>query len=84
MLMRPTHNGRMADLPPLLRTLLDPARTLLDPARSPLGAGPIALVETHASWVLLAGDFAWKIKKPVVLPFLDYGTVEKRRACCAA
>jgi aminoglycoside phosphotransferase family enzyme/predicted kinase len=39
-------------------------------------------IETHISWVVLAGEFAWKIKKPVVLPFLDYGTVDKRRACC--
>jgi aminoglycoside phosphotransferase family enzyme/predicted kinase len=39
-------------------------------------------IETHISWVLLAGEFAWKIKKPVVLPFLDYGTVERRRICC--
>ncbi|WIM04877.1 MAG: AAA family ATPase [Candidatus Nitricoxidivorans perseverans] len=42
------------------------------------------IVETHISWVVLAGDFAWKFKKPVTLPFLDYGTVEKRRACCEA
>jgi aminoglycoside phosphotransferase family enzyme/predicted kinase len=64
-------------LPPLLRTLLDPAR-------SPLGGGRIELMQTHASWVLLADDFAWKIKKPVVLSFLDYGTAEKRRAACSA
>jgi hypothetical protein len=38
--------------------------------------------ETHISWVLLAGAFAYKLKKPVTLPFLDYGTVEKRRFCC--
>ncbi len=38
--------------------------------------------ETHISWVLLAGEFAYKIKKPVTLPFLDYGTVEKRRFFC--
>jgi hypothetical protein len=43
-----------------------------------------ACIETHISWVLLAGDFAFKIKKPLTLPFLDYGTVEKRRACCDA
>lgn len=48
---------------------------LPDPAQA-------TVVETHISWVLLAGGFAWKIKKPVTLPFLDYGTVEKRRACC--
>lgn len=40
------------------------------------------VIETHISWVALAGGFAWKIKKPVTLPFLDYGTVEQRRACC--
>ena len=39
--------------------------------------------ETHISWVLLTQTHAYKIKKPIVLPFLDYGTVEKRRACCA-
>jgi aminoglycoside phosphotransferase family enzyme/predicted kinase len=44
----------------------------------------VELVETHASWLLLAGDFAWKIKKPVILPFLDYGSLDKREACCRA
>ena len=40
------------------------------------------LIETHISWVLLAGDTAWKIKKPVTLPFVDYGTLELRRHFC--
>ena len=57
---------------------------LLDPRRHPPGAGPIELVETHASWVLLAGEFAYKIKKAITLPFLDYGTLAKREACCRA
>lgn len=39
-------------------------------------------IETHISWVLLTREFAFKIKKPVTLPFLDYGTLEQRRACC--
>jgi aminoglycoside phosphotransferase family enzyme len=39
----------------------------------------VELVETHASWLLLAGDFAYKIKKPVTLPFLDYGSLDKAR-----
>lgn len=42
-----------------------------------------ACFETHISWVLLAGDFAYKVKKPVILPFLDYGTVDQRRFYCA-
>ena len=38
--------------------------------------------ETHISWVFLAGEFAYKLKKPLVLDFLDYGTAEKRREMC--
>ena len=45
-------------LPPLIGALLDPARY-------PHPAAPLAVAETHASWVLLAGDYAYKIKKPV-------------------
>jgi uncharacterized protein len=44
-----------------------------------LGAG---LIETHISWVLLVGDVAFKIKKPVRLPFVDYGTLDSRRHFC--
>jgi aminoglycoside phosphotransferase family enzyme/predicted kinase len=40
------------------------------------------LIETHASWVILTGTFAYKIKKPVDLGFLDFSTLEKRRFCC--
>lgn len=38
--------------------------------------------ETQISWVFLAGDRAYKLKKPLVLPFLDYGTAERRRRFC--
>jgi len=40
------------------------------------------LIETHISWVLLTGDLAYKIKKPVALPFVDYSTLEARRHFC--
>lgn len=40
------------------------------------------LLETHISWVLLTGPFAYKIKKPVSLGFLDYSTLAKRHHCC--
>lgn len=39
-------------------------------------------IETHISWVLLAGETAWKIKKPVRLPFLDFSTLASRRRMC--
>lgn len=57
---------------------------LLEPRRYPHPAASVELVETHASWLLLAGEFAYKIKKPIVLPFLDYGTLARREACCRA
>jgi aminoglycoside phosphotransferase family enzyme len=48
----------------------------------PHPAGNIELLETHISWVILAGNYAYKVKKPVVLDFLDFGTLEKRRHYC--
>ncbi|MEX1257447.1 MAG: hypothetical protein WEG36_07505 [Gemmatimonadota bacterium] len=42
----------------------------------------VASVETHMAWVFLAGEFAYKLKKPVRYDFLDYGTVEARRWSC--
>lgn len=40
------------------------------------------VIETHISWVLLTGDTAYKIKKPVQLPFVDYGSLSARRHFC--
>jgi aminoglycoside phosphotransferase family enzyme/predicted kinase len=40
------------------------------------------VVETHISWVLLTGQYAYKIKKPVDLGFLDFSSLEKRRHYC--
>jgi uncharacterized protein len=46
------------------------------------GGEPVTIRETHISWVFLAGDRAFKLKKPIVLDFLDYSTAERRRAMC--
>jgi len=43
---------------------------------------PVRLVETHISWVLLTDSLAYKIKKPVRLPFLDFTTLAARRFYC--
>lgn len=40
------------------------------------------LLETHISWILLTGKFAYKVKKPVKFDFLDYSTLELRRQQC--
>jgi uncharacterized protein len=42
----------------------------------------VDVAETHISWVFLAGDRAFKLRKPVAFPFLDYGSAERRRAMC--
>lgn len=42
----------------------------------------VSLVQTHISYVLIAGDFVYKIKKPVDFGFLDFTTLEKRRHFC--
>jgi aminoglycoside phosphotransferase family enzyme/predicted kinase len=57
-------------------------RDLLDPAAYPHPAGDIRLYETHISWVVLAGNYAYKLKKPVDMQFLDFSTAAKRRAAC--
>lgn len=51
----------------------------LEDFRARLGA---EVIETHISWLLLTGAFAWKLKKPITLPFLDYGTAARRRHFC--
>ena len=61
------------------RALID---RLLQPAAYPHPTRTIRLVETHCAWVLLTGEFAYKIKKPVDFGFLDYSTLEKRRFFC--
>ncbi len=60
------------------------SRALVDGLRRWLGRDgtPVDLIETHISWVLLAGTLAYKLKKPVKLPFLDFSDAERRRHFC--
>jgi len=55
---------------------------LADPATH--GGRKVHRIDTHAASVFLAGDRALKIKRAVRFPFLDYSTLEKRKAACAA
>ena len=52
------------------------------PCVYPHRANNIRHHETHISHVFLAGDFAYKIKKPIKTEFLDYSTLKKRRHYC--
>jgi len=42
----------------------------------------VELLHTHISWVLLAGQYAYKIKKPVKFGFLDFSDLNKRKYFC--
>lgn len=43
---------------------------------------PVEVVQTHISTVLLVGDLAYKLKKPVKLPFLDFSSLAQREKYC--
>ena len=62
-----------------MSSLIDALR---DPARYPHPVDTVEVIETHISWVLLAGKYAYKVKKPVRLPFLDFSTLAARRRFC--
>jgi len=57
-------------------------QALLDPAAYPHPVAKIELIETHISWVLLTGRYAYKIKKNIQFDFLDFSTLEKRHFYC--
>jgi hypothetical protein len=45
---------------------------------------PVDMIETHVSLVFLVGDRAYKLKRSVKIPYLDFSTPERRRAACEA
>ena len=59
---------------------------LARPSAYPLqwGVTSVEVIQTHASVVFLAGDYALKVKKAVDFGFLDYSSLHKRIACCEA
>jgi uncharacterized protein len=65
----------MSELPALIQALLNPGAYPEPPSR-------VELAQTQISYVLLADDCVYKIKKPVDMGFLDYSTLEKRLVLC--
>lgn len=57
-------------------------RFLGRPDAYPEGTARVDAVETHMSWVFLTDTHAYKLKKPVRYPYLDFSTVEARRLDC--
>jgi aminoglycoside phosphotransferase family enzyme len=57
---------------------MDLIAALRDPAAYPEPTREVALVQTHISWVFLTENFAYKVKKPVDLGFLNFTTLRRR------
>jgi aminoglycoside phosphotransferase family enzyme/predicted kinase len=55
---------------------------LLLPSTYPHSVERVELIQTHISYVLLAGEYVYKVKKPVDMGFLDYTSLEKRKFYC--
>jgi len=66
---------QMPDLPPLVQALLNPNAYPEKPQT-------VEFVQTHISFVFLAGEMVFKVKKPVDFGFIDFTTLEKRRFYC--
>lgn len=63
-------------LPPLIQQMMEPGfypHPVIE---------PIQMLQTHISYVLLTGDFAYKIKKPVNFGFLDFSNLAQRKHFC--
>ena len=75
--MEPTNTSKPA------KSMIQPADALRHPEAYPHPVQQeIAVVETHISWIFLTGQFAYKMKKPVNLGFLDFSTLEQRKHFC--
>ncbi|HEY8554315.1 MAG TPA: AAA family ATPase [Burkholderiales bacterium] len=70
-----THTGAIVEQETLIAALQDPRRY-------PHPVERVERLETHISYVLLAGDYAYKIKKAVDLGFLDFRTLSARKHYC--
>lgn len=55
---------------------------LLQPGAYDHPVDEVQLLQTHISWILLTGTYAYKIKKPVDLGFVDFSSLAKRRHFC--
>ena len=65
----------MSELPELVQALLDPGVYPQPPDK-------VELIQTQISYVFMAGDLVYKVKKPVDFGFLDYSTLDKRLSLC--
>ncbi len=65
----------MSELPEVIQALLSPEIY-------PDTTKQVSMMQTQMSFILLAGDYVYKVKKPVNLGYLDYSTLDKRLFYC--
>jgi uncharacterized protein len=65
-----------------MNDLIGKVRSLSDPFTYGPAVGHVDVCETHMSWVFLTESRVYKLKKPIVRPHLDFGTMERRRHFC--
>src|SRR5438552_9608717 len=67
--------------------MVDDQQAVIDFLSEPSAYGPaterVDIIETHVSMVFLAGDRAYKLKRAVKYPYLDFSTPELRHRACA-
>lgn len=80
MSMRMQNRSHEPDVRPEELAQADVVRFMLDPAT--LGGEPVRHIITHISHIFLVGPYAWKLKRAVRLPFVDFTSPEVRRAAC--
>lgn len=61
---------------------MDVLSAMLEPSTYPHPVSPVRHIETHISHIYLTGEFAYKLKKPLQNPFLDYRTLAARKKYC--
>lgn len=74
----------MTQTDPATASVHELIQALSQPEAYPYPVDRVDVIQTHISIVFLAGDRVYKLKKPLDLGFLDYSTLDLRRACCEA
>ena len=66
----------------MVSQLPEMVQALLDSKTYPDASPGVEMVQTQMSFVFLAGDYVYKVKKPVDLGYLDYTILDKRHFYC--
>src|SRR5690554_2017072 len=75
--MTPTEHDRLVE-----NLAIHLKESMADDAKASIDKPVVSIIRTHISSVILAGNNAYKVKRPIKFPFLDFSSVDKRHAQC--